>query len=227
MDYGRQRQQMVEWDLARRGIVDPRVLDAFRRVSREAFVRPDLLELAYEDEPLPIGEGQTISQPYVVALTAQALQLEGDERVLDIGTGSGYAAAILSLLAAEVTTIERFASLADAARERLARLGFANIRVVCGDGSLGWPEHAPYDAIAVAAGAPDVPDALREQLAVGGRLVIPVGRDIASQELIRVTREGPTKFRDESLGGVRFVPLIGAQGWSDSESRSCATRSRC
>lgn len=209
------REQMIEWDLARRGIVDPRVLDAFRRIPREAFVPPDMLGLAYADEPLPIGEGQTISQPYVVALTAEALQLRGHERVLDVGTGSGYAAAILSLLAAEVVTIERFSSLADAARERLARLGFDNVRGVCGDGSIGWPERAPYEAIAVAASAPVVPDALRGQLAVGGRLVIPVGRDSASQVLMRVTREGPTTFREESLGEVRFVPLIGAQGWGD------------
>ncbi len=220
MDYRGERDQMIERDLVRRGIVDPRVLDAFRRVPREAFVRPDMVELAYADAPLPIGDGQTISQPYIVALTAEALQLKGHERVLDIGTGSGYAAAIISLLAAEVATIERFGSLADGARERLARLGFDNVRVRCGDGSLGWPEYAPYDAIAVAAAAPEVPDALREQLGVGGRLVIPIGRDVSSQVLMRVTRAGPTTFREESLGGVRFVPLIGAQGWSETETET-------
>jgi len=206
---------MVEVDLAREGISDARVLDAFRAVPREDFVPGNLAEFAYEDSPLPIGEGQTISQPYIVAVTVEALALHGGERVLEVGTGSGYAAAILSRIAGEVHTVERIPSLAQSAGERLERLGYGNVHVHCGDGSLGWPEFAPYDAIAVAAGGPKVPSALREQLAVGGRLVIPVGRDEGSQELLRVTRVSEMEYREESLADVRFVPLIGEQGWSE------------
>lgn len=209
----KRRRVMIESHLAGRGIKDARVLDAFGRVRREDFVAEELEERAYEDAPLPIGEGQTISQPYIVALTAEALELHGDERVLEVGTGSGYAAAILSKLAREVFTVERFPSLAEVARERLARLGYANVHVACRDGSLGWPEHAPFDAIAVAAGGPSVPRALLEQLSIGGRLVIPVGPDEGAQVLIRVTRTGADTFQREPLGDVRFVPLIGAQGW--------------
>jgi protein-L-isoaspartate(D-aspartate) O-methyltransferase len=211
-----ERARMVEVDLARQGISDARVLDAFRTVAREDFVPLDLAEFAYEDAPLPIGEGQTISQPYIVAVTAEALSLRGGERVLEVGTGSGYAAAILGRLAKEVYTVERLLSLAESARERLGRLGYANVHVRCGDGSLGWAEHAPYDAIAVAAGGPSVPRALREQLAVGGRLVIPVGPDEASQKLVRVTRTSDTEYREEPIADVRFVPLIGEQGWRES-----------
>ena len=208
------RERMVEVDLADRGIADPVVLDAFRAVAREDFVPSGLAGFAYDDAPLPIGEGQTISQPYIVAVTVQALALRGGERVLDVGTGSGYSAAVLSLIAGEVYTIERIASLASTAGERLARLGYHNVHVCCGDGSLGWPEHAPYDAIAVAAGSPAVPDALRSQLAIGGRLVIPVGADQHSQDLVRVTRVSETEYREHLIADVRFVPLIGAQGWT-------------
>jgi protein-L-isoaspartate(D-aspartate) O-methyltransferase len=207
---------MVERQLAGRGIGDSRVLDAFRAVAREAFLPEDLAEFAYEDTPLPIREGQTISQPYIVALTAEALGLRGNERVLEIGTGSGYAAAILGRLAKEVFTVERLAPLADEARERLARLRFDNVHVLCGDGTLGWPEHAPYDAIAVAAGGPAIPNALLQQLAPRGRLVIPVGPDESSQVLMRVTRDGD-RFHHEQLTQVRFVPLIGEQGWPERE----------
>lgn len=207
------RRRMIESHLAGRGITDARVLDAFGRVRREDFVAEELLDLAYEDAPLPIDEGQTISQPYVVALTAEALEFQGDERVLEVGTGSGYAAAIFSKLAREVFTVERFPSLADTARERLARLGYTNVHVACRDGSLGWPEHAPFDAIAVAAGGPTVPKALLEQLSIGGRLIIPVGPDESAQVLMRVTRTGADTYRQESLGDVRFVPLVGVQGW--------------
>jgi len=210
---------MVRADLARQGISDPRVLDAFRSVPREDFVPTELAEFAYADTPLPIGESQTISQPYIVAVTAEALCLRGNERVLEVGTGSGYAAAVLGRIAKEVYTIERIPTLADSAKERLARLGYDNVHVRCGDGSMGWPEQAPYDAIAVAAGGPKVPQALREQLAVGGRLVIPVGPDERTQRLVRVTREGPTTFREEALADVRFVPLIGEQGWDEAPSR--------
>jgi protein-L-isoaspartate(D-aspartate) O-methyltransferase len=211
-----ERERMVDLQLAARGITNPRVLDAFRTIPREAFVPEELAEFAYEDAPLPIAGGQTISQPYIVAVTVDALDLRGGERVLEIGTGSGYAAAVLSRVAGEVYTVERLAPLAETARERLAKLGYENVHVLCGDGTLGWAEHAPYDAIAVAAGGPEVPTALLDQLAPGGRLVVPVGPDETSQDLVRVTRRGK-RFERESLGSVRFVPLIGAQGWPEKE----------
>lgn len=207
------RARMIETHLRQRGIDSPKTLEAFQAVPRHAFVPEELAELAYEDAPLPIGEGQTISQPYIVAVTVEALQLRGDERVLEIGTGSGYAAAILSHLAKEVYTVERIESLATSARERFERLGYSNVHVMHGDGSLGWPEHAPYDAIAVAASSPKIPEALLSQLAVGGRLVIPIGTDETSQVLYRVTRESQTELRREPIAEVRFVALIGAQGW--------------
>jgi protein-L-isoaspartate(D-aspartate) O-methyltransferase len=210
-----ERLQMVETQLARRGISDPRLLKAFKTVPREQFVAPGLGEFAYSDAPLPIAEQQTISQPYIVALTVDALGVRAHERVLEVGTGSGYAAAILSKMAKDVYTVERLESLATAARERLSLLGYDNVYVLQGDGTLGWAEHAPYDAIAVAAGGPDVPEALLKQLALGGRLVIPVGADEDSQVLTRVTREGPTSFRREPILDVRFVPLIGEQGWPE------------
>jgi protein-L-isoaspartate(D-aspartate) O-methyltransferase len=217
MTFDEARAQMVKLQLEGRGISDPRVLEAFRAVPREAFVPDELAEFAYRDAPLPIGEEQTISQPYIVAVTMEALGLTGNERVLEIGTGSGYAAAVLSRTAKEVFTVERLESLATQARERLERLGYGNVQVLHGDGTLGWPEHAPYDAIAVAAGGPEVPKALLSQLAPGGRLVIPVGPDESSQTLMRVTREGPETFREEPLTAVRFVPLIGEQGWPDQD----------
>jgi protein-L-isoaspartate(D-aspartate) O-methyltransferase len=213
MDFTVARARMVDLQLAGRGITNPLVLAAFRAVPREQFVPPELAELAYSDRPLPIGDGQTISQPYIVALTVEALGLTGKERVLEIGTGSGYEAAILSRIAREVFTVERLESLATGARDRLGRLGYRNVCVLHGDGTLGWPEHRPFDAIAVSAGAPEVPQALLDQLAPAGRLVIPVGSDETSQTLVRVTREGPAEFREEALAQVRFVPLIGAQGW--------------
>jgi protein-L-isoaspartate(D-aspartate) O-methyltransferase len=204
------REQMVEVHLARRGIRDPRLLQAFREVPREMFVRPALAEYAYEDAPLPIEEGQTISQPYVVAAMVAALDLRGSERVLEVGTGSGYAAAILSLLASEVITIERHAALADRARELLSRLGRTNVTVLVGDGTLGARTHGPYDAIVVAAAGPHVPEALLDQLGPGARIVVPVGATLEDQSLVRLTREG-SSFRSDSLGGVRFVPWIGEQ----------------
>lgn len=198
--------------LERRGIHDPRVLEAFAAVRRELFV-PGQEAHAYDDNPLAIGHGQTISQPYVVALTIDALQLRGDERVLEIGAGSGYAAAVLAQLAFSVDTVERVPELADAARERLSRLA-PNVRVHCGDGTLGCPEHGPYEAIAVAAGAPTPPPALLSQLAVGGRLVIPTG-PAEQQRLVKITREAEG-YVTQDLGDVRFVPLIGRQGWADA-----------
>lgn len=203
---------MIDWQLVRRGITDARVLAAFAKVPREAFVAPELRHVAYEDRPLPIGEGQTISQPFVVALTLEALALQGDERVLEIGTGSGYAAALLSSLAAEVFTVERIERLARRAAAKLEALGILNVHVVNADGSLGLPEYAPYEAIAVAAAAPEVPRVLREQLSYGGRLVMPVG-GVRGQELVRVVREDRNGFREERLARVAFVPLIGDAAW--------------
>ena len=207
------RNIMVKEQLEGRGIRDPAVLAALREVPREEFVPADLMGHAYDDCPLPIGEGQTISQPYMVAYMAEALELARADRVLEIGTGSGYAAAVLSRLVADVHTVERIAALALTARERLSSLGYANVSVHVGDGSLGWPEHAPYNAIVVTAGAPQVPQPLLEQLAVGGRLVIPVGNDPRLQTLVRVRRVGEHDYRHESHFGVMFVPLIGAAGW--------------
>ncbi len=207
------RDLMIREQLEERGISDPDVLAAMREVPREKFVPADLRGYAYEDGPLPIGEGQTISQPYMVAYMTEALELSQGDQVLEIGTGSGYAAAVLSRIVAEVHTVERIAGLAAAAQERLDRLGYLNIRIHVGDGSLGWPEQAPYDAIVVTAGAPDVPQSLMEQLAVGGRLVIPVGHNLTFQTLVRVRRAGKDDYRRESLMAVMFVPLIGAAGW--------------
>jgi protein-L-isoaspartate(D-aspartate) O-methyltransferase len=209
------RQRMVAEQIASRGIADPAVLDAMRAVPRQMFVPPAAAEFAHEDTPLPIEEGQTISQPYVVALMAAALKLTPRDRALEIGAGSGYAAAVLSRIAAEVYAIERHAALAELASRRMKDLGFDNVHVLHGDGTLGWPEHAPYDAILVSAGGPSVPEALRAQLAIGGRLVIPVGATPRAQELVRVTRAGQNEYRQEKLGAVQFVPLIGAQGWED------------
>jgi protein-L-isoaspartate(D-aspartate) O-methyltransferase len=206
------RDRMVSEQLARRGIADAAVLDAFSRVPREEFVAPDLRRHAYDDGPLSIGYGQTISQPYVVAMTVEALALRGHERVLEIGAGSGYAAAILGVLAKEVDTIERIPELATTAAERLAALGFSNVHVHCADGTLGWLPNAPYEAICVAAGAPRPPQPLLDQLAIGGRLVIPHG-DASSQHLARIIRRDAHTFVEEDLGEVRFVPLVGAEGW--------------
>lgn len=201
--------------LKSRGIQDNAVLTAMAKVPREKFVGVHLLEFAYDDTPLPIEEGQTISQPYIVALMAEALQLGPDDRVLEIGTGSGYAAAILSRIAREVYTIERHQSLALQSENRLKQLKYDNVHVLCGDGTLGWPEHAPYDAIVVAAGGPEAPRSLIEQLAVGGRLVIPTGPSTREQTLIRITRTDQEEVEIEELGAVRFVPLIGEEGWEE------------
>ncbi len=217
LDYSALRDEMVDRQIAARGVRDERVLAALRTVPREAFVTGDQAPFAYDDAPLPIGEEQTISQPYIVALMAEALEVRLGDRVLEIGAGSGYAAAVLARLAREVWTIERHPSLAREARERMERLGYANVQVIHADGTLGWPEHAPYDAIGVAAGAPEVPQALLDQLAPGGRLVIPIGSSPHNQVLVRVRRRPDGTVTRDSLGGVRFVPLIGAQGWREEE----------
>lgn len=216
--FAERRARMVEQQLAARGISDPRVLAAFLAVPRERFVPEAAVAKAYLDQPLPIGAGQTISQPYIVAVTLEAMQLGGGERVLEIGAGSGYAAAVVSQVAGEVFTVERIPALAELAHQRLRHLGFGNVHVRCGDGTLGWPEHAPYDAIAVAAGGPAPPRALLRQLRIGGRLVIPIGKDEESQVLVRIVREGDDRFREEPLVRVRFVPLIGEQGWAEEGS---------
>ena len=207
---GHPRQRLIA-ELRREGVHDERVLEAIRAVPREAFVPPEHREQAYRNAPLPIGAGQTISQPLVVGLMTQALALQGAERVLEVGTGSGYQAAVLCRLAAHVVSVERFPELAARARGVLERLECHNVEVHVSNGTLGWPDSAPYDAIIVTAGAPDVPSALVQQLAEGGRLVIPVGNRTA-QDLLLVTRQGP-ETRTQNLGPVRFVPLVGEQGW--------------
>jgi len=194
------------------GIVDERVLAAVARVRREMFVAAEHRQHAYKNIPLPIGDGQTISQPYVVALMTQALALCGTERVLEVGTGSGYQAALLAELAREVISLERIESLAERARRRLFALGYTNVEVHTADGTLGWPPRAPYDGIVVTAAAPQIPPCLVEQLAEKGRLVIPVGH-VASQELIVLSKEGGRSV-SRSLGPVRFVPLVGRDGWA-------------
>ncbi|HBG05029.1 MAG: protein-L-isoaspartate O-methyltransferase [Geobacteraceae bacterium GWC2_58_44] len=207
------KEGMVSDDLLARGIRDAAVIRAMREVPREAFLPPEMERFAYDDGPLPIEAGQTISQPYIVAYMIEALQLMGKERVLEIGTGSGYAAAVLSRCAAEVFTVERIAVLEESARSRLETLGYRNVKVHLADGTLGWKEHAPYDAIVVTAGAPEVPEELLEQLAPGGRLVIPVGPTPHLQNLVRVRKDAQGEIRREELCAVRFVPLIGEQGW--------------
>jgi protein-L-isoaspartate(D-aspartate) O-methyltransferase len=209
------RGRMVDFQIAARGVRDPAVLAAMRRVPREAFVAERLACYAYDDEPLPIGEGQTISQPYIVARMTEALRLASRDRVLEIGTGSGYSAAVLAEIVTEVYTVERLPDLAEAAERRLADLGYLNVHVRQGDGSLGWAEHAPYDAIVVTAGGPEVPRSLLQQLAIGGRLVMPVGPQQRFQRLVRVTRTGPDTYEREMLEEVAFVPLVGAEGWPD------------
>lgn len=214
-DFSKLRQQMVDHQLVARGLQDQVVLDAFNRVSREEFVPANLLEFAYRDSPLPIAAGQTISQPYIVALMTEALALKPEDHVLEVGTGSGYTAAILAEIASDVYTIERHKILADTARNKLRQLGFTNIYLLHGDGTLGWPDQAPFDAIIVSAGGPEVPQQLKQQLAIGGRLVIPVGTELRTQRLIRLLRVSKDKYIQEDLGAVSFVPLIGAAGWEN------------
>ncbi len=201
------RQNMVETQLKTRGIKDKRVLYAFKKVPRHLFVTPEKRHQAYEDHPLPIGLNQTISQPYIVALMTQSLQLKGDERVLEIGTGSGYQAAILAELAEHVYTVERFEELSQYASSLLKELGYDNVSVKTGDGSKGWPEKAPFQGIIVTAAASRIPPALLDQLSPNGKLVVPVG-DYLAQELLRISKDEEGRIIKEESGGCRFVPLI-------------------
>jgi len=210
------RRAMVRTQIAARGIADPALLAAFAEVPRHDFVAAALRDEAYDDGPLPIDDGQTISQPYIVALMLDSARLRPSDRMLEVGAGSGYASAVASRLVAHIDAVERHPGLAEAARERLARLGFANVDVHCGDGSAGWPAGAPFDAIVVAAAGPRVPEALRAQLAPGGRLVMPTGSGV--QRLVLVTRT-ETGFHEQDLGGVMFVPLVGSEGWPDTHDR--------
>ena len=214
IDYDKARQRMVETQIIARGIKDPRVIGAMRKVPRHCFIEEALYSQAYSDYPLPIGEKQTISQPYIVALMTEALELKGTERVLEIGAGSGYQTAILAELAHKVYSIERINNLVIRARRTLDALGYRNVIIKFSDGTMGWKEEAPFDAIIVTAGAPAIPSPLIDQLASPGRLVIPVG-DRWSQSLIRIIKEGD-KSREEDLGGVRFVSLIGECGWEEN-----------
>jgi protein-L-isoaspartate(D-aspartate) O-methyltransferase len=219
--FAESRAAMVRHDLAARGITDPRVLEAMATVPRERFVPDAARSGAYDDRALPIGSGQTISQPYMVAFMAQALELTLTDRVLEVGTGSGYAAAVLSRIAASVLTIERLPSLAARARATLEEVGYTNVEVVVGDGSVGAPDGGSFDAICVSAGAPDVPRALVGQLAPGGRLVVPVGSKSPAglQTLVRVRLDADGTPRRDELGGVHFVPLVGEQGWRSGRRR--------
>jgi protein-L-isoaspartate(D-aspartate) O-methyltransferase len=212
-DYGAARENMVKTQLVQRGIRDSRVLKAMRDVPRERFVPESMKLLSYDDSALAIGKGQTISQPYIVALMTEAMELNGDEKTLEIGTGSGYQAAILAELSRAVYSVERIQPLLKSAKKILDELGYINIYFKASDGTLGWSENAPFDAIIVTAGAPSIPMPLMDQLNDGGRLVVPVGNRF-TQELIRISKRGKDLFK-ENLGGVRFVSLIGEYGWSN------------
>ncbi|HET7282601.1 MAG TPA: protein-L-isoaspartate(D-aspartate) O-methyltransferase [Sphingomicrobium sp.] len=215
-DFASEREAMVERQLRRRGITEPIILDAFRQVPRELFVSDQYAHLAYGDHPLPIEAEQTISQPYIVALMMQAAAIKAGDKVLEVGSGSGYAAAVIGRIAARVIGIERQHELVEVARERLERLGYDNIDILEGDGTKGCPDEAPFDAILAAASGSHVPEPLLGQLAPGGRIVMPIGDPGAVQELVKVTKQDDGILRQENLGAVRFVPLIGEEGWSDA-----------
>jgi protein-L-isoaspartate(D-aspartate) O-methyltransferase len=215
---------MVELQIAARGVRDRQVLDAMRRIPREAFVPDALQEFAYEDSPLPIEAAQTISQPYIVALMIEAAGVRRGQRVLEIGAGSGYAAAVMAAIAERVYAIERLPQLVELARERFRRLALGNIELKLADGTGGWPEAAPFDAIIAAAGGPSVPELLRQQLKIGGRLVMPIGDMPDRQRLIKLTRASEDRFDEEDLGGVLFVPLIGRYGWKEPPDHQEAPR---
>jgi len=214
-DFSREREAMVERQLKRRGITEQHILDAFSEVPREAFIAGNNVHLAYGDHPLPIEAGQTISQPYIVALMIQAAGIKPGDGVLEVGAGSGYAAAVISRIAGKVIGIERQHELVEIARERLQRLGYDNVEIVEGDGTKGWRDGAPYDAILAAASGSHVPRPLVEQLAPGGRIVMPVGDPGWVQQLVKVTKNDDGTLVQQDLGGVRFVPLIGEEGWKD------------
>jgi protein-L-isoaspartate(D-aspartate) O-methyltransferase len=212
-DFAAAREAMVRRQIEGRGLTNPRLLAAMREIPREAFVPGHLAGMAHDDTPLPIGAEQTISQPYIVALMIDAAGIAPGQKVLEIGAGSGYAAAVMARIAGEVIAIERHAELARLAAARMARLGYDNVRIIEGDGSAGMPGEAPFDAILAAASGPNVPETLKRQLALGGTLVMPVGEPGAVQSLVKVTRAGGGSYRSEDLGAVRFVPLIGEAGW--------------
>ena len=214
-DLTAEREAMVERHLKGRGITDQRILDAFRAVPREQFLGPAHAHLAYGDHPLPIEAGQTISQPYIVALMIEAAEIEVGDTVLEVGAGSGYAAAVISRIAGKVIAIERQHDLVEVARERLQRLGYDNVTIVEGDGTKGCPDEAPFNAILAAASGSHVPPPLVAQLAPSGRLVMPIGDPGWVQELVKVTKQDDGILKQENLGGVRFVPLIGEEGWKD------------
>ena len=214
-DFSREREAMVERQLKRRGITEQHILDAFLEVPREAFIAGNNVHLAYGDHPLPIEAGQTISQPYIVALMIQAAGIKPGDGVLEVGAGSGYAAAVISRIAGKVIGIERQHELVEVARERLQRLGYDNVDIVEGDGTKGWRDRAPYDAILAAASGSHVPRPLVEQLAPAGRIVMPVGGPGWVQQLVKVTKNDDGTLVQQGLGGVRFVPLIGEEGWND------------
>ena len=219
-DFESAREAMVERQLRRRGISEQSILDAFLAVPREAFVDPDYAADAYGDHPLPIGAGQTISQPYIVALMIQAAQIAPGDTVLEVGAGSGYAAAVISRIAGKIIAVERQPDLVVAARERLTRLRFDNVIIVEGDGTIGWPEAAPYDAILAAASGSHVPRSLIAQLAGGGRIVMPLGDAGASQQLVKVSKAPDGTLIQQDLCAVRFVPLIGEEGWDEGRGGS-------
>lgn len=213
------KRQMIEYQMVARGLRDEVVLNALSAVPREKFVPSELAEFAYHDAPLPLAAQQTISQPYIAALMVSALQLQPEDHVLEVGTGSGYGAAIIAEITAKVYSVERHKVLADSTRQRLLALGYENIQILFGDGTLGWPSKAPFDAIAVAVGGPEVPQALLRQLAIGGRLVIPVGNETHRQSLLRIRRISEDEYQREDLGSAHFVPLIGASGWEEERSK--------
>jgi protein-L-isoaspartate(D-aspartate) O-methyltransferase len=215
MDFEAKRKKMVDTQLIPRGIRDPLVLKAMGKIPREEFVPENLRESAYTDNALPIAESQTISQPYIVALMTQALELNSGDKILEIGTGSGYQAAVLAEIVEDVYTVERIPSLTERARQVLSNLGYRNVHFKVFNGTLGWPEHSPYNAIIVTAGAPDIPEPLIEQLEEGGRLVIPVG-DRFGQDLLRITKTAGGRLTKD-LGAVRFVNLVGEHGWEAGE----------
>jgi protein-L-isoaspartate(D-aspartate) O-methyltransferase len=215
-DFAALRETMIERHIAGRGIRDPAILEAFRQVPREEFVGEVHKPWAYDDHPLPIEAGQTISQPYIVALMIEAAGIEPGDIVLEVGAGSGYAAAVISRIATRVIGIERHHELVEVARERLRRLGYENVEIIEGDGTKGCPDQAPFDAILAAASGSHVPPSLIEQLAPGGRLVMPIGDPAWAQQLVRVTKQEDGILSQENLGGVRFVPLIGEEGWSEA-----------
>lgn len=215
MDYARARFEMVEGQLIPRGIKSPEVLNAFRTVPRHEFVGRRYRDEAYSDHPLPIGEGQTISQPYMVALMTERLRLKGADKVLEVGTGSGYQAAILSRIAGEVYSVERFPALATMAASTMKLLGYSNFKLKVGDGTMGWEEFAPYDGIVVTAGSPIVPPTLLKQLKDGGRMVIPVGGELG--QILTVVEKRGDLFKADEVCGCVFVPLIGKEGWRENE----------